>query len=78
MVTLIWIRTKCEQIKQSNLALVAEWVYERLQIQVAESLRTQVRIPLGTCKPGKYDFSEMELPDKNLQKNSGMLWFLKN
>ena len=49
MVTLIWIRTKCAQIRQSNPALVADWVYERLQIQVAESHRTQVRILLGTC-----------------------------
>ena len=32
--------------------MVAEWVYERLQIQVAESHRSQARIPLGT---GKYD-----------------------
>ena len=30
-------------------AVVAEWVYERLQIQVAVSHRSQVQIPLGTC-----------------------------
>ena len=29
-------------------AMVAEWVYEQLQIQVAESHRSQVWIPLGT------------------------------
>ena len=31
-------------------AVVAKWVYERLQIQVAESHRSQVQIPLGTMK----------------------------
>ena len=29
--------------------VVAEWVFERLQIQVADSHRPQVQIPLGTC-----------------------------
>ena len=32
-----------------NLSVVAEWVYERLQIQVAENHRSQVQIPLRTC-----------------------------
>ena len=31
--------------KLEDLAVVAEWVYERLQIRVAESHRSQVRIP---------------------------------
>ena len=31
-------------------AVVAEWVSERLQIQVAGSHRSQVRIPLGAMK----------------------------
>ena len=31
------------------LAMVAEWVYEWLQIQVGESHRSQVQIQLGTC-----------------------------
>ena len=29
--------------------MVAEWVFERLQIQVAEIHRSQVQILLGTC-----------------------------
>ena len=28
--------------------MVAEWAYEQLQIQVAETNRSQVQIPLGT------------------------------
>ena len=34
-------------------AVVAEWVYEQLQIQEAESHRSQVRIPLGAMKISK-------------------------
>ena len=34
-------------------AVVAEWVYERLQIQVAESHRSQVRSPFGAMKISK-------------------------
>ena len=37
------------------------------------------QVPHGAVKfrkLGKYDFSEMELPDKNLQKNSELLVFL--
>ena len=39
---------KSQVYKENNLedlAVVAEWVYERLQIRVAESHRSQVRIP---------------------------------
>ena len=44
-------------------AVVAEWVYERLQIQVSESHRSQVGNSLGTENPFKCPEANISLKD---------------
>ena len=45
---LFWLKNLNLNFWKIDPAMVAEWVYERLQIQVTENQRSQVRIPLGT------------------------------